>query len=199
MSPMLILASGSEIRASLLRNAGLEFEVQKPRIDEEAVKEAMLSEGAGPRDIADALADLKAQKVAAKQPRAMVIGCDQVLSFDGQLLSKPSSQQDACDQLRLMRDKNHTLISAAVIYFEGKPAWRNVGQVRLRMRAATDDYIEEYVARNWNEIRNAVGGYQLEAEGVRLIQNVEGDYFHVLGMPLLEILAYLTMRGVIEG
>ena len=199
MTPALILASGSEIRISLLRNAGLDFEVQIPRVDEEAVKDALLLDGAKPRDIADALADLKSQKVAAKHFDAMVIGCDQVLSFDGDLLSKPNTQGDACDQLRRMRGKSHMLLSAAVIHFEGKPVWRHVGQVRLRMRTVTDAYIDDYVARNWSDIRHAVGAYQLEAEGVRLIQSIEGDYFHVLGMPLLEVLDYLTVRGVIEG
>lgn len=199
MSIPLILASGSTIRATLLRNAGLTFDQIVARIDEQSVKAALGAAEAPPRDIADALAEMKARKVADKHPDAMVIGCDQVLALEGAILSKPVDPADARAQLKQMRSKRHMLLSAAVIYHEGKPVWRHVGQVRLRMRDVSDTYIDGYVDRNWNEIRHAVGAYQLEAEGVRLFHGIEGDYFHVLGMPLLEMLAFLTLRGVIEG
>lgn len=199
MNIPIVLASGSAIRAQLLRNAGLDFDVQVARIDEDAIKDALIAEQASPRDIADALAEMKARKIADKHPDAMVIGCDQVLSFKGQLLSKPSDPAQAGEQLRAMRGERHMLLSAAVIYHEGKPIWRHVGQVRLRMRDVSDAYLDEYIVRNWDDIRHAVGAYQLEAEGVRLFQSIDGDYFHVLGMPLLELLAFLTLRGVIEG
>ncbi|WP_420014136.1 Maf family protein [Tateyamaria sp.] len=199
MSIPLILASGSAIRATLLQNAGLSFEQIVARIDEQSVKEAMVASEAPPRDIADTLAEMKARKVADKHPEAMVIGCDQVLAFEGAILSKPKDPEDARAQLRLMRTKRHMLLSAAVIYHEGKPIWRHIGQVRLRMRNMSDTYIGGYVDRNWGEIQHAVGSYMLEAEGVRLFHSIEGDYFHVLGMPLLELLAFLTLRGVIEG
>ena len=195
----LILASGSEIRGELLRNAGLVFEVQKARIDEDAVKASLLAEDAPPRDIADTLAEMKAKKVAAKFPDAMVIGCDQVLAFENTILSKPHSPEDAGKQLRMLRGQRHMLLSAAVIYHEGKPIWRHIGQVRLRMRDASDDYIDAYISRNWDDIRHSVGAYQLEAEGVRLFHSIQGDYFNVLGLPLLELLAFLTLRGAIDG
>jgi septum formation protein len=199
MSVPLILASGSEIRATLLRNAGLSFDQIVARIDEQSVKSALIANKAPPRDIADALAEMKARKVAGKHLDAMVIGCDQVLAFEGAILSKPHDRDDARAQLKQMRGKRHMLLSAAVIYHEGKPIWRHVGQVRLRMRDVSDAYIDAYIDRNWEDIRHAVGAYQLEAEGVRLFHSIEGDYFHVLGMPLLELLAFLTLRGVIEG
>ncbi|WP_299770449.1 Maf family nucleotide pyrophosphatase [uncultured Tateyamaria sp.] len=195
----IVLASGSSIRAQLLQNAGIEFEVTVPRIDEEAIKAALIAEYASPRDIADALAEMKARKVADKRPDAMVIGCDQVLSFDSGLLSKPIDRMDAAAQLRAMRGQRHMLLSAAVIYHEGSPIWRHVGQVRLRMRNVSDAYLDGYIERNWDDIRHSVGAYQLEAEGVRLFHSIEGDYFNVLGMPLLELLAFLTLRGVIDG
>jgi septum formation protein len=195
----LILASGSDIRAQLLRNAGIPFDVQIARVDEQMIKESLLAEGASPRDIADALAESKARKVATKHHDAMVIGCDQVLDFQGQLLSKPDSPETAITQIKSMRGERHSLLSAAVIYHEGKPIWRHVGQVRLRMRQASDDYITDYVTRNWDSIRHSVGGYKLEEEGVRLFHSIEGDYFNVLGMPLLELLAFLTLRGVIDS
>lgn len=199
MSIRLILASGSEIRATLLRNAGLTFQQIIARIDEQSIKDALEADQAPPRDIADALAEMKARKVADKHPEAMVIGCDQVLSFEGVILSKPRDPEDARQQLLAMRTKRHALLSAAVIYHDGRPIWRHVGQVRLRMRDVSDAFITGYVDRNWEQIQHCVGAYQLEAEGVRLFHSIEGDYFHVLGMPLLEILAFLTLRGVIEG
>ncbi|WP_299650790.1 Maf family nucleotide pyrophosphatase [uncultured Tateyamaria sp.] len=199
MTVPIILASGSAVRAQLLRNAGVEFEVVAPRVDEDAMKAALLAEDAPPRDIADALAEMKARKVADKVPDAMVIGCDQVLSLNNQLLSKPTDRVDAGKQLRALRGERHMLLSASVIYQEGKPIWRHVGQVRLRMRNASDSYLDGYVDRNWDDIRRSVGAYQLEAEGVRLFHSIEGDYFNVLGMPLLELLAFLTLRGVIDG
>ena len=199
MTIPLVLASGSEIRAQLLRNAGVSFTVHRPRVDEDAIKAALLAEQAPPRDIADTLAEMKARKVAERHPAAMVIGCDQVLAFDKTVLSKPTDPQDAARQLRMMRGQRHMLLSAAVIYHEGKPVWRHVGQVRLRMRDVSDGYLDGYISRNWDDIRHSVGAYQLEAEGVRLFHSIEGDYFNVLGLPLLELLAFLTLRGVIEG
>ncbi|WP_299547925.1 Maf family nucleotide pyrophosphatase [uncultured Tateyamaria sp.] len=199
MTIPIVLASGSAIRSQLLRNAGIEFDVIVPRVDEENMKASLLAEDASPRDIADALAEMKSRKVADKQPDSMVIGCDQVLSFNNRLLSKPVNQMDAAEQLRAMRGQRHVLLSAAVIYHEGKPIWRHVGQVRLRMRDVSDEYLDGYIDRNWDDIRHSVGAYQLEAEGVRLFHSIEGDYFNVLGMPLLELLAFLTLRGVIDG
>jgi len=199
MSVPLILASGSDMRSQLMRNAGLSYSVIIPRIDEQNIKDALVAEGAHPRDIADALAEIKARKVSSNCNDAMTIGCDQILSIDGSILSKPASIDAARDQLRSLRAKRHMLLSAAVVYHQGKPIWRHVGQVRLRMRNVSDAYIDDYVDRNWDDIKSAVGSYKLESEGVRLFDSIEGDYFHVLGMPLLELLAFLTLRGVING
>ena len=191
----LILASGSAIRTQMLRQAAVDHTVEVPRIDEATIKESLISEAASPRDIADALAEMKARKISEKHPGALVLGVDQVLEFRGGLLSKPASPADAVEQLRSMRGDRHSLLSAAVICEDGKPIWRHVGQVRLRMRDASDAYIDDYVSRNWDSIKQAVGAYKLEEEGVRLISHIDGDYFNVLGMPLLELLNYLTLRG----
>lgn len=195
MTVPIILASGSVIRSQMLTQAAVPHEVQIARVDEDMIKASLLSEGAAPRDIADALAEMKASKVSDKHPGALVIGCDQVLEHAGTLLSKPDTPEDALVQLKSMRGDRHTLLSAAVIYQDGKPLWRNIGVVRLRMRDASDTYLQDYVSRNWDSIRHTVGAYKLEEEGVRLFSRIEGDYFNVLGMPLLEILNYLTLRG----
>ena len=198
MTVPIVLASGSAIRAQLLKNAGVPFSVQIARVDEDTAKRSLLAERASPRDIADALAEMKARKISDKVPGVMVLGCDQVLDFDGQLLSKPESPEEALAQLKAMRGKRHMLLSAAVIYQDGEPIWRHVGQVRLRMRASSDAYLRDYVARNWESIRHAVGAYKLEEEGTRLFATIDGDYFNVLGMPLLELLNFLAVKGVID-
>ena len=195
MSQPLILASNSEIRAKMLANAGVDHTIVSARIDEEMVKEALLAENAPPRDIADTLAEMKARKVSDKNPGSVVLGCDQVLDYRGTLLSKPKDQQEAVAQLQAMRNDRHTLLSAAVICEDGQPIWRHVGVVRLRMHDVSDSYLQDYVARNWDSIRHSVGGYKLEEEGVRLFSRIDGDYFTVLGLPLLELLSYLTLRG----
>ncbi len=199
MTEQIILASGSAVRAQLLRQAGVQHQVVPARIDEEAIKQSLDAEGASPRDVADVLAEMKAQRVAGKHPDALVIGCDQVLAFDQKILSKPATPEEAIAQLTSLRGQRHQLLSAAVIYGEGKPLWRHVGIVRLHMRDASDTYIADYVARNWDSIQHAVGAYKLEEEGVRLFTRIEGDYFNVLGLPLLELLSYLTLRGTLQS
>lgn len=194
----IILASGSSVRHQLLKQANIIHEVVVPRVDEDAVKNALLAEQATPRDISDALAQFKSRKVSDKYPDALVIGCDQTLDHKGQMFNKPRDTDDALSQLHQMKNSDHTLFSAAVICRGGRPIWRHVGRVRLTMRAASDSYLSGYVDRNWHDIQHAVGAYQLEGEGVRLFSRIEGDYFHVLGLPLLEILAYLTQSGEIE-
>jgi len=199
MSAAIILASGSRIRAQLLVNAGLEFTVSVARVDEDAVRASLLREDASPRDIADLLAEMKAQRVAARHPEALVIGCDQVLALGRDIYAKPQTPADALSQLQSLRGQTHQLLSAAVIYGDGKPLWRHVGTVRLHMRDASDAYLTDYVDRNWDSIRHSVGAYKLEEEGVRLFTRIEGDYFNVLGLPLLELLSYLTQRGTLSS
>ena len=199
MADPIILASSSEIRATLLRNAGVPFTTEKPRVDEEMIRASLEAEEASPRDIADFLAEAKARKVSLKANGALVIGCDQVLDFDGNVMSKPVDPSECLAQLTALRGKTHRLLSAAVIYKDGEPLWRHVGVVRLTMREFSDDYLRDYVDRNWESIRWSVGGYKLEEEGVRLMSRIEGDYFNVLGLPMIELLNYLTVRGALPA
>ncbi|MDH5798701.1 MAG: Maf family nucleotide pyrophosphatase [Paracoccaceae bacterium] len=195
----LILASGSAIRQEMLRNAGVEFHVATAKVDEAAIRAALLAERANPWDIADALAEAKARKVSAKEPEALVIGCDQVLDFGGEIISKPRDREELREHLERLSGQRHRLLSAVVIYEDGQPVWRHVGVVRLQMREISAGYLNEYLERNTENLMYSAGGYQLESEGVRLFAKIEGDYFTVLGLPLVELLGYLTARGVIFG
>lgn len=195
MSPPLFLASTSEIRARLLRQAGVSFEVRRGRIDEDAVRASHLAEGGSARDLADLLAELKARKISERMPEALVIGADQVLECDGRLFTKPGSPAEARDQLAALSGRTHRLHSAAVVCRDGAPLWRHVGQVRMTMRPLSDAFVADYVARNWVSIRQAVGCYKIEEEGVRLFARIDGDFFHILGLPLIELLTWLAIRG----
>ncbi|WP_368345113.1 nucleoside triphosphate pyrophosphatase [Pelagovum sp. HNIBRBA483] len=195
----LILASGSKIRAQLLEQAGIKATALPARIDEDAIKSALLAEDASPRDIADTLAEMKARKLSDKHPDARVLGCDQVLEHQKELLSKPKSVEDAHEQLLRLRGQTHSLLSAVVLYHECKPVWRHVGVVRLTMHDFSDDYLSSYLERNWPSISESVGGYKLEEEGVQLFNRIEGDYFTVLGLPLLEIISHLKLTGYLAS
>ncbi len=198
MTP-LVLASASKIRLSLLQNAGLVVTSQAANIDEAAIRASLLADQASPGDIADTLAELKARKVAVRLPKQLVLGCDQILAFEGQCWAKPEDLPDARRQLRTLRNRTHSLHSSVVLYHESQPIWRYVGTARLSMRDVSDDYLEAYLSRNWPQVAHSVGAYQLEGEGVRLFSAVEGDYFTILGLPLLPLLSYLALRGFIES
>lgn len=199
LSRPLILASSSQIRLHLLQAAGLDAVARPARVDEESMKASLRAEGAKPRDIADALAEMKAAKLALRQPKDLILGCDQVLDLNGEILSKPESVDQAKAQLLALRGQTHSLLSAAVIYDDGQPVWRHVGQARLTMRQFSDSYLESYLDRNWPDIATSVGAYKLEAEGVRLFDRIDGDYFTILGLPMLPLLSYLATRSFIPA
>ena len=198
MTRPLLLASASSIRLQLLRNAGLVVTAEPARIDEDSIRQSLEAERAKPRDIADALAELKAEKLANRHPTALVLGCDQVLAFQGRVFGKPETPDAARAQLTALRGQTHHLISALVLYDETKPVWRHISEAKLQMRDISDAYLEEYLARNWQSARHSVGAYKLEEEGVRLFSAIQGDYFTILGLPLLPLLDYLGARGFIQ-
>lgn len=198
MSMQLVLASSSLARSQVLNNAGVVHEILSPQIDEDSVKVAMLADGYSHRDIADKIADMKARKVSLQRAESYVLGCDQVLSFAGSLYSKPETKFNLKTQLREMSGKTHQLISAAVIYKDMQPIWRHVGVATLSMDLLSDSVIEKYVEKNWDTVKFCVGGYEIERRGVQLFNEIQGDYFCILGLPLLEIMNFLKVRGVLE-
>ncbi|GAB1361235.1 Maf family protein [Rhodobacter sp.] len=196
---MITLASASEIRLSLLKAANIPATARPARIDEEEIRQALEAEGASPRDLADTLAEMKARKIAERDPAALVLGCDQVLEMKRRIFAKPAAPEEARNQLRDLRGQTHRLLSAMVLYENGQPVWRHVGEARLTMRDISDSYLDDYVFRNWESIRHAVGCYKLEEEGIRLFSAIEGDHFTILGLPLLPLLSYLGIRGLIPA
>lgn len=199
MRSPLVLASRSATRIRLLRAAGIAFEPVAARVDEPAMRDALALEGAGPRDMADALAEMKALRVAEKRPDALVIGSDQVLDLDGEALGKVAGPEGVAGRLRQLSGRRHALLSAAVIVEGGRPVWRHVGVARLTMRAVSEAYLADYVARNAAALGESLGGYHVEKEGVRLFSRIEGDTFTIQGLPLVELLSYLALRGAVAA
>jgi septum formation protein len=196
----LILASQSAGRIAMLRAAGIDVDAHPAFVDEESIKQALAGEGAKPRDIADALAEAKARKVSRKNPTALVLGCDQILvTADGQCLDKPETPQVAAEHLAALSGKAHRLISAAVICENGEPVWRIVDTAQMTMRALSPAFIDGYVARYWQQIRTSVGCYRIEAEGAQLFASVSGSQFTIIGLPLLPVLDYLRIRGLLAA
>lgn len=198
--PPLILASSSKVRARLLEEAGLAFTVQSPGLDEHAMREAVGSTGAlSPQDIAEVLARAKAEAVSELVPQAFVIGADQVLAFGDRILSKPDSMEAARRELLDLSGKSHTLHSAVAVAVRGGTVWAHSEASTLTMRALTPQFIGRYLAAAGEEVLSSVGAYQLEGLGVQLFEKIDGDYFSILGLPLLPLLDALRREGAIDG
>jgi septum formation protein len=193
----LILASQSASRKAMLTAAGVPFTAEAARVDEESVKQAMIGEGTDGRRLADALAELKAVKVSRRHPEALVLGCDSTVeAADGGLIDKAESREESATQLRALAGTTHKLTSAAVVAQGGVPIWRHVDTAKLTMRPFSDAFLESYLDAEWPAIGGCVGGYRLEGLGAQLISRIDGDHFTILGLPLLPLLDWLRVRGV---
>lgn len=190
-----VLASTSPWRAQMLEDAGVEIAVASPGVDEEEVKLSLRSDGVVARDQADALAEMKALRISSRLPGALVIGADQVLALGADAFDKPRAVDEARTQLRQLRAQRHDLFSAAVIALDGAPIWRHIGRARLTMRDFTDEFLEGYLEAMGDEVCETAGGYKIEGRGAQLFSRIEGDHFTILGLPLLELLAFLRVRG----
>lgn len=195
---MIVLASNSIARRRMLEAAGVMFSVVAPNVDEESAKAGFRASGMGAHDLADALAELKANKVSARMPQDLIIGCDQTLALDdGTMLDKPGDK--LAEQFRLLSGKRHTLYSAAVAARGGQPIWRRVERVHLTMRPLSEQFIADYVAQEGDKVRDCVGGYMIEGAGVQLFNKIDGSHFAILGLPLLPLLAWLRTTGEIAS
>ncbi|MBL8543864.1 MAG: septum formation protein Maf [Hyphomonadaceae bacterium] len=193
----LILASGSAARRHMLEAAGIIFEVMSPAVDEEAAKAQLRAQGLAPREQALALAEQKALSVARARA-GYVIGADQMLALGDEAFDKPANAAEARAHLLRLRGRTHELITAAVVARGGEILWRAVDTPALTMRMFSEDFLDTYVARAGDRVLHSVGAYQLEGLGAQLFEAVEGDYFSVLGLPLLPLLAFLREQGIAQ-
>ena len=196
----LVLASQSASRRAMLTAAGVPFTAVAAQVDEDSMKTALRAEGTSARNLADALAELKAVKLSRRHPTDLVLGCDStVVLDDGTMLDKADSREEQRDLLRLISARRHSLYSAAVICEGGAPVWRHVDVARMHVRPLSDAFIETYLDLEWPAIGGCVGGYRIEGVGAQLFSRIDGDHFTILGLPLLPLLDWLRVRGVLQA
>ncbi len=198
-SSRLVLASASPTRARLLTAAGVEFQVEPAEIDEAAVKLAFRADRSEARDCALALADAKARWVSRCDRDALVIGADQILVCDREWFDKPADLGAARAQLQALRGRTHVLATAVCASRAGERIWQHQCAPKLRMRRFSDGFLDDYLAATGAAVLGSVGAYQLEANGVQLFDRIQGDYFAILGLPLLELLGLLREFGAIAA
>jgi septum formation protein len=196
MPAALILASASPSRRQLLGNAGLAFEIEPSGVDEDEVTRSLLGEQALPQDIATTLAEMKAVRVSSRHPASLVIGADSTLACNGRLFDKPVTLDDARRQLLALAGQMHELCSSVVVAKGGVRLWHWSEQAHLTMRSFTESFVDAYLARAGQAVCASVGAYQLEGLGAHLFSRIEGDYFTILGLPLLPLLGFLAEHGI---
>ncbi|WP_221892853.1 Maf family protein [Parasphingopyxis marina] len=183
----------------MLEAAGVPFTPMAAGIDEEAAKAALTAEGISARNLADALAELKATKLSRRFPQDLVLGCDQVASLGARIFDKAGSREEAAEQLRALAGETHSQTSAAVICEGGQPVWRHIDVAKLAMRDFSGDFLDAYLDEEWPAVGGCAGGYRIEGPGAQLFTRIDGSHFTVLGLPLLPLLDYLRVRGVMRA
>jgi septum formation protein len=196
--PTIVLASKSRSRAAILTGAGVPHRTEDSGVDEGELKTRLLAAGATPRDVAERLGEAKALAVSAQRPDAIVVGADQTLDLGGQLFDKAADLTEARERLVAMRGRGHALHGGLVAAERGRVVWRTTETSRLWMRDFSDSWLDGYLARGGEALLGSVGCYLLEGEGAQLFERIEGDYFAILGLPLLPLLAFLRERGALE-
>jgi septum formation protein len=195
----LVLASGSRTRARMLESAGVAIEIAVPNIDEPELMASLKAAGDDVTRVAEALAEMKAMRVAPRFPGRFVLGCDQMLECDGHWLDKAQNRDEARAQLKMLRGRSHNLVTSAVLVRDDERIWHTTDVAEMRMRNFSDAFLDAYVGRAGDEILRSVGAYQLEGLGAQLFEKVEGDFFTILGLPLLPVLAILRAHQLVPG
>jgi septum formation protein len=180
----------------MLEQAGVTAILDKPLVDEDEVKAAGRAEGVTADIVAEALAELKAQRITRRHPGALVVGADQMLECEGRWFDKPADRAAARAQLLDLRGKTHRLVSCAVVVRDGERMWHQIDGARLTMRNFSEAFLDDYLDRVGDDVLHSVGAYQLEGLGAQLFHRVEGDFFTILGLPLLPLLGFLRVHGV---
>lgn len=196
---MLILASASGVRARLLREAGVRFGVRPADFDEDAVKKDLRGRAVENEAMASALAEAKALNVSAASPQNLVLGCDQVLVCGDRMFDKPHDTPEARENLQFLRGRTHSLITACVLAEAGRPVWQYQERANLAMREFSDSFLESYLKDEGATVLSSVGCYQLEGRGAQLFERVEGDFFAILGLPMIPLLAALRERSIVAA
>ena len=199
MATEIILASASPSRTALLRNAGVPFTQEPASVDEEAVKASFRNDNGSAAEVAEALAELKAERVSRRYPGRLVVGADQMLECGGVWFDKPTDLSQARGHLLALRGKTHELLSAVCVVRDGECLWRHLETAQLTMRPFTDVFLDEYLAAAGETVLSSVGAYRLEDRGAQLFSRIEGDYFTILGLPLLPLLGFLCNHGVVTA
>jgi septum formation protein len=195
----LVLASASRTRQQLLGAAGVAFDVDPASIDEAGVRESLRSAGASSAAAAETLAELKATRVSQRQPDRLVLGADQILELGGAWLDKPTDRAEARAQLMALRGRSHELVCCQCVVRNGARLWHHHDRARLTMRAFSESFLEAYLSAAGADLVEAVGAYRLEGRGVQLFDRIEGEFFTILGLPLLPLLGFLREHGVVAS
>lgn len=197
----IILASGSRARREMLQGAGLSFTVKTGDVDEDAIRAALYDKNdeaiVDPADVAEILAIAKAEAVSRLNPDAFIIGGDQVLSFNDEILTKPKNEAAARRQLVSFRGKVHALHSAVALAHQGETLWSTIDTAEMYVRDFSEAFLDDYMRRAGRTVLDSVGAYLLEGLGIQLFDRIEGDYFTVLGLPLIPLLVELRARRLL--